>query len=704
MVERNGRCAARGRVTSATQGNRTVSYSYDTSGNVDAVTGPDGRTVSYDHDFVGRTTSATRADSSTAGFGYDAGGSLASFTAPGGATNTFSASLRGLPEGWTAPASGSWTYAYDGAKHLNVATAPSGATITNTYDANGLFVGADFVGGSIDIFRGKCGRVFGFARASETASLTYDGALVTRDVIHGSVSDSLAWTYNTDFAPTSFTYAGATQAYGYDADGLLVSSAPFTITRRTDNGLPTSVSAPGFSLSRSFSAYGELASVETSAHSFALSRDVCGRITSRTQTGVAGAHEWTYDYDVLGRLTSATRDGALAESYAYDAQGNRVSWRAPIRGIDETQEASFDVEDRMLASTGASYTWTQDGEMASKTTSEGVTTYAWTGLGELESVALQSGHTVSYRYDSAGNRVARLVDGAVTERYEWAGPSRPLAVWDGSGALLARFLYADGRTPYAVDTPAGRLFLSYDQVGSLVAVTDASGTVVRSVERDSFGTLISDTAPGVVPWLGFAGGLPDADTGLTHFGARDYDPALGRWVSKDPIGFAGGDADLFAYCGGDPVGMVDPSGLATQGLQVGVDGGAFIYGAFSGSLEWNNQGGLGDNSFNGTGSWRFADQGYPRGDDKRVANDNMVVPFGLGGSFQYQFTTAHSLCELEGNARRTGVNIVWFAIDYVRTDEYWKIAIGGTTKGVPNIHWYTEETASLPDIWQGIIR
>ena len=194
---------SRGRLTSATQGTRTVRYSYDASGNVDAVTGPDGRTVSYAHDLVGRTTSATRPDSSTAGFGYDAGGSLASFTAPGGATNTFSASLRGLVQGWTAPASGSWTYAYDGAKHLKVATAPSGATITNTYDANGLFVGTDFVGGSIDLTRGKCGRIFGSARASETASLTYDGSLLTRQVLGGSVSDSLAWTYNTDFAPTS---------------------------------------------------------------------------------------------------------------------------------------------------------------------------------------------------------------------------------------------------------------------------------------------------------------------------------------------------------------------------------------------------------------------------------------------------------------------------------------------------------------------
>jgi RHS repeat-associated protein len=318
---------------------------------------------------------------------------------------------------------------------------------------------------------------------------------------------------------------------------------------------------------RSFDAYGELESAGGAAFSFALSRDIAGRITSRDETAGAVSHAWTYAYDALGRLTSATRDGSLAESYAYDAQGNRTSWRAPVRGIDATVSATFDAEDRIEASDGATYAWSADGGLASKTTSAGVTAYSWTGLGELDEVSLPGGRTVSYRYDAHGNRVARLCDGAVTERYEWAGPSRPLAVYGADGSLLARFLYADARTPYAADTPGGRRYLSYDQAGSLAAVTDATGTVLRRVERDSFGNTLTDTAPGVVPWLGFAGGMPDAETGLVHFGARDYDPALGRWVSKDPIGFAGGDADLFAYCGGDPVGAVDPSGLYGVGSE-----------------------------------------------------------------------------------------------------------------------------------------
>jgi uncharacterized protein RhaS with RHS repeats len=46
-----------------------------------------------------------------------------------------------------------------------------------------------------------------------------------------------------------------------------------------------------------------------------------------------------------------------------------------------------------------------------------------------------------------------------------------------------------------------------------------------------------------------------------RFGAREYDPETGRWTTKDPIGFAGGDANLYAYGGNDPVNVVDPVGL-----------------------------------------------------------------------------------------------------------------------------------------------
>ena len=98
-----------------------------------------------------------------------------------------------------------------------------------------------------------------------------------------------------------------------------------------------------------------------------------------------------------------------------------------------------------------------------------------------------------------------------------------------------------------------------DQLGSVRLVVNAStGATAQRIDYDAWGTVTGDTAPGFQP-LGFAGGLYDADTKLVHFGAREYDPEIGRWVTKDPSLFHGG-VNLYAYANNDPIDLVDPDG------------------------------------------------------------------------------------------------------------------------------------------------
>ena len=86
-----------------------------------------------------------------------------------------------------------------------------------------------------------------------------------------------------------------------------------------------------------------------------------------------------------------------------------------------------------------------------------------------------------------------------------------------------------------------------DHLGSpRLVVNTATGAVVQTMDFDKFGIVTADTSPEFQPF-GFAGGLYDSDTKLVRFGARDYDPEAGRWVSKDPIRFAGGDNNLYGY-------------------------------------------------------------------------------------------------------------------------------------------------------------
>jgi RHS repeat-associated protein len=100
-----------------------------------------------------------------------------------------------------------------------------------------------------------------------------------------------------------------------------------------------------------------------------------------------------------------------------------------------------------------------------------------------------------------------------------------------------------------------------DQVGSVRLVVNAStGEVAQRIDYDEFGNVLNDTNPGFQPF-GFAGGLYDQDTKLTRFGTRDYDAETGRWTAKDPIGFSGGDSNLYAYVMNDPINFADPDGL-----------------------------------------------------------------------------------------------------------------------------------------------
>jgi RHS repeat-associated protein len=128
---------------------------------------------------------------------------------------------------------------------------------------------------------------------------------------------------------------------------------------------------------------------------------------------------------------------------------------------------------------------------------------------------------------------------------------------------VSRFVYGTrGHVPDYMIRGGSTYRILGDTVGSPRIVVDvATCAVVQRLAYDEFGRVLSDSNPGFQP-LGFAGGLYDRDLGLVRFGARDYDPEIGRWTAKDPVGFGGGDSNLYAYAGNSPVQFIDPTGLS----------------------------------------------------------------------------------------------------------------------------------------------
>lgn len=241
----------------------------------------------------------------------------------------------------------------------------------------------------------------------------------------GTLNQSIGYNYNDDFNVTAFSYAGATDAYSYDLDGLLTGVNAYTITRNPQNGFAEAVDGNGLSISRVFNGYGELDEQTVTVGSqpaiqWSLTRDDTGRIVTKTESVDGVAHNYGYDYDAMGRLLTVTLDGILVEEYGYNLSGARVSETNTLRGLT-SRGFNYSDEDHLLMAGDVVYSYDLDGYLAARTGSGQVTVYNYSSRGELLSVALPDGRTISYDHDPLGRRIAKRIDGTIVEKYLWQG-------------------------------------------------------------------------------------------------------------------------------------------------------------------------------------------------------------------------------------------------------------------------------------------
>jgi RHS repeat-associated protein len=209
---------------------------------------------------------------------------------------------------------------------------------------------------------------------------------------------------------------------------------------------------------------------------------------------------------------------------------------------------------------GSGTKWTYG--LLQKSTAAGSTGYQYDALGNLRQVALPGSDTINYLIDPLNRRIGKKKNGQLQNGLIYQDGLRPLAEIKPGGGIRSIFLYGEKpNVPSAMLREGKACRIISDHLGSVRMVIDAdTGEVVQWLEYDVWGKVVHDTHPGWQPF-GFAGGLYDPDTELTRFGARDYDAETGRWTAKDPILFAGGDANLYGYVLQDPVNWIDPEGL-----------------------------------------------------------------------------------------------------------------------------------------------
>lgn len=554
----------RGRLGSIVTGTRDTTYSYNTRGFLESITDAENQTASYAYDEIGRVTLIDRSDSSSVWFSYDSNGNMTVLTNPNIIEHGFRYNKVNLNDSYQTPISGSYSFNYDRDRQLTQINFPSGKQINNIYDATRL-VQAQTPEGNID-YTYLCGdKVESITNGSDSITYGYDGKFLTSEILSGTLSQSLVYAYSDDFNVSAFTYAGDTTDYSYDNDGLMTGAGIFTITRNVDNGLPGSVSSVPLNLNRTFNGYGEVEAESSTINTLAfgswnLTRDDNGRITLKTETISGVPSDYAYTYDAMGRLLTVTRDSLLVEEYQYNVNGTRTYEMNSLRDISG-RSFTYSDEDHLLTAGDVSYRYDLDGFLTSKTNGADLTQYDYSARGELLNVTLPDGKYIEYTYDPSGRRITKKINGIITEKYLWQGMTRLLAVYDGNDNLLIRFEYADGRMPLAMRQAGIRYYLAYDPIGSLRAVVDGSGNMLKNIVYDTFGNMINDSDSILKIPFGFAGGLHDKDTNLIRFGYRDYDPDTGRWTAKDPIFFEGGNTDLYGYVLDDPVNLFDPLGL-----------------------------------------------------------------------------------------------------------------------------------------------
>jgi len=402
-------------------------------------------------------------------------------------------------------------------------------------------------------------KIKSISKDNQAINYSYDGTLLKTVNYSGTLNQTVNFEYNNNFQVISSTYAGVTNNYSYDRDGLLIQSGNYQISRDTNSAYTTKVTNGSYTKEISYNNYGEVTEVKDNIFSYKITqRDKNGAITQKEESLNNKTITYNYTYDSLGRLIEVKKNNQIVESYSYDKNGNRKS--ATINNT--TSQASYTLDDQLEVYGNNSYRYDDDGYLIEKTTPQGVTTYNYNTLGALTDITLPDNTTIHYITDPQNKRVAKEVNGTITQKYLWADLTTLLAIYDKDDNLIYRFEYADQRVPISMtDANNNRYYLHYDQVGSLRAVSDSSGNIVKEITYDSYGNIISDTNPNFKVPFGFGGGLYDPDTKLTHFGFREYDAYTGKWTAKDPIGFDGGDSNLYGYVLNDPVNLVDPEGL-----------------------------------------------------------------------------------------------------------------------------------------------
>lgn len=531
-----------------------TTLAYDAFGNLSSITDPLGNTTSmiYDavsrpiqtidalgrrhqtvYDALGRVTKQINAQGNATQFAYDANSNLVSLTDANGNTTSFT---------------------YDSLNRLRTRTDPLGKTDTRTYDNDGnLTQFVDRKGQISKFFYDNLNRLTESDYQDSTVTRVYD---VLGRLVHVNDSASGEFDFVYDLAGHVLVAVNpiGTVQYTYDADAR--------ITSRQVAGQPP--------LQYAYDAVGNLLSASLPQASVSFTYDARGQLLNiNRKNGITSQ----YQYDPAGRLLSLVHSGSSgivnAQSYAYDAVGNRTSYATNLAQPLTTQSTTsqYDADNRLIQSISAngltSYSYDAVGNLTSATGASGSTSFSWDSRRRLQSIAESNGQTSAFAYDFAMNVISQKDTGStsnLTTDYLLDEVANVVYQRQSNGDNLLVLAGQTIDSHFAVVHSSGQVeYAAMDAINSTVAVTGSTGNVLSTFLYEPFG---QTTAGSAYPFA--YTGRPIARGGLYYLRSRFYAPVLERFMSEDGRFLGSDGTNLYQYVSNSPLVKTDPLGTQAR--------------------------------------------------------------------------------------------------------------------------------------------
>lgn len=654
--------------------NHTATYNYDLSGNLTSVVDALNHTISFTHTSFGQVASATRYVGSsplTTTYTY-VGGDLASVADPLGRTTRLIAD----PVGRVVTIKnslGNLTQAtYDAFDRVTETIDPLGHTTERTYDGNGNLL--TFEDGKSNLTQ------FSYDVRNRVSSKTdplnsvesylYDeiGNRTRVTDRNGQISgygyDFLDRTISAGFGATTSSPAAFTSTitYTWDAGDRLTDAVDSIsgIVSRDFDGLDrlTREQSPQGQIDYTYYANGLRHTLTVQGQSaITYSYDNADRPTQIAQgtTSVGFTYDGidrrstltlpngivvTYGYDDASQVISLTyqKDSTTLGTltYGYDLAGRRTSMGGTLAQVNLPAVIASTVHDaanRVTNWGGHTLTYDDNGALVSDADSS-TRTYLWDERRRLKEIKHGATTIASFQYDAFNRRVGKTIGGVGTNLLNdgWQ------VVQELSGTVPTVNLLTGLRVDEVFRRAAGSTIEDFltDALGSTIALADAAGTVQSTYSYEPYGTA---TASGGATDNAYQYTGRENDGDFYYYRNRQYGGVLARFVSEDPIGFAGG-SNLYEYANSDPISQTDPLGLwsFSASFYRGV-GCSVSFGYDHGKLFVLGDAGVGlgiGASFNPYG-------GFPRGDYTPTDGPEAFLgfqgtlgatlgPFGIGGT------------------------------------------------------------------------